>query len=162
MFFLTIFLIGCKNKNTPKNLKQANKIEIDTSVFIILPLDTTLISLSGKPVDLTTRDILKVEMLLMKCVEDYNTQQEKNDTYPENTRDKKDFIIDLARYKRQYMAAINGKGEKVIWINCFCDQWDKHSRTSPYIVMDGGNCYFNLKVNLTMGKYYEMMVNGEA
>lgn len=106
-------------------------------------------------------------MLLTKCIEDYNIEQEKqfreiNHTYPEHKRDTKDFIINLTLYKRQYMAAINDKGEKVVWINCFCDQWDKHSRTSPYIVMDGGNCYFNLKVNLTKGMCYELMVNGEA
>ena len=29
-------------------------------------------------------------------------------------------------------------------------------------VNDGGNCYFNLKINLTTGQYYELMVNGDA
>lgn len=60
------------------------------------------------------------------------------------------------------MATINSKGEKVVWIDCFCRQWDKGSRTSPVIVTDGGNFYFNLKVNLTTEQYYELMVNGEA
>jgi hypothetical protein len=169
MFFLIFFLIGCEhnNTNTPKNLKQTPKIQIDTSVFVILPLDTTWVSLSGKPADLTTQDLIDIERLLKKCVEGYNVEQEKqiqeiNHKNPEHKRDKKDFVIDLTRYKRQYMATRNSRGEKVVWINCFCDQWDKHSRTSAYIVMDGGNCYFNLKVNLTQGTYSEMMVNGEA
>lgn len=169
VIFLTFFLIGCEHNNTnrPKNLKPTAKIQIDTSVFVILPLDTTLVSLSGKPADLTTKYLVEIERLLTKCVEDYNVEQEKqfqeiNHTFPEHKSDKKDLVIDLKRYQRQYMATRNSRGEKVVWINCFCDQWDKHSRTSPYIVMDGGNCYFNLKVNLTTGLYYELMVNGVA
>ena len=60
------------------------------------------------------------------------------------------------------MPTINSKGEKEVWVNCFCGQWDKSSRTNPVIVMDGGNCFFNLKINLTTGQYYELIVNGEA
>ena len=30
------------------------------------------------------------------------------------------------------------------------------------IVDDGGNCYFNFKINLTTKKFYDLRVNGEA
>ena len=30
------------------------------------------------------------------------------------------------------------------------------------MVDDGGNCFFNVKVNLNTGQYYDLMVNGNA
>jgi len=74
----------------------------------------------------------------------------------------KDFVIDLKKYKRQYIAVINSKGEKEVWVNCFCDTWKKNWRKELIFVLDGGNCYFNLKINLTKGEYYDLMVNGDA
>lgn len=116
---------------------------------------------------MTNDDLLKIEIILNKCINDYNPNQERqfkeiNDKHPEYKLDKKYFIIDLTRYKRQYVAIINSKGEKEVWINCFCNTWDKNWKTNLIFVHDGGNCYFNLKINLTTRKYYELMVNGDA
>jgi hypothetical protein len=36
------------------------------------------------------------------------------------------FIIDLKKYKRQYIAVTNSKGEKEVWVNCFCNTWRKN------------------------------------
>jgi hypothetical protein len=170
-FILTICLTSWGQTNTESKKQEMlnNTIQIDTSVITILPLDTTRhwVFKTGNPTELTTEDLWKIESILKKCVDEYNPEQERqfkeiNDKHPEYKLDKKNFVIDLTRYKRQYMATINSKGEKEIWINCFCGQWDKRSRTSPVIVDDGGNCYFNLKINLTTGQYYELMVNGDA
>jgi hypothetical protein len=35
-------------------------------------------------------------------------------------------------------------------------------RKELFDVMDGGNCFFELKINLTSGKYYDLNVNGDA
>jgi hypothetical protein len=50
-----------------------------------------------------------------------------------------------------------------VWINCI-------SKRNKYIdwqmqiiqVRDGGDAYFNLKINLTTGKVYDLYINGEA
>jgi hypothetical protein len=181
LIFSTLFLTTCltsygqkitneKTINTEKT--ETQKLDIDTSAIAIIRLDSSTnntfkLFKTVTETELTSEDFLKIETILKKCVEEYNPEQERqfkeiNDKHPEYKLDKKNFIIDLTRYKRQYMATINSKGEKEIWINCFCGQWDKHSRTSPVIVMDGGNCYFNLKINLTTEQYYELMVNGDA
>ena len=171
ILILTICLTSCgqPNNKTKNQETQTNTIQVDTSVIAVLPLDTNLhwIFKSGKPTELTTDDLLKIEISLKKCIDEYNPEQEKqfkelNDKHPEYKLKKKNFIIDLTLYKRQYMAITNSKGEKEVWVNCFCDKWGKGSRTSPVIVMDGGNCFFNLKINLTTGHYYELMVNGDA
>ena len=165
-------MTSCRQTNSEPQKQETmiNTIQIDTSVIAILPFDTTTLHWvfkSGKATDLTTDDLLKIDTILKKCIAHYNPDQERkfqeiNDKHPEYKLERKDFVIDLVHYKRQYLATINSKGEKEVWVNCFCGEWDIDSRTSPVLVMDGGNCYFNLKINLTTGQYYELMVNGEA
>jgi hypothetical protein len=46
---------------------------------------------------------------------------------------------------------LNSKGEKEVWINCFCRDGERDWRKNLVFVKDGGNCYFNLKVNLSRG-----------
>ena len=58
---------------------------------------------------------------------------------------------------------INQEGEKEIWINFFCNEWESDGwKNDLMIVLDGGNCYFNLKVNLTNKTYSELIINGYA
>ena len=75
-------------------------------------------------------------------------------------------IKGLNHYTRQYQGMINEKGEKILWINCFCsndpDKDFPHWRKHEVLVLDGGACFFNLKVNIITGKYYDFGVNGEA
>ena len=72
------------------------------------------------------------------------------------------FILILNRYKRQYMPIINKYGEKEVWVNCFCEHWNWDLKTRPVEVRDGGNCFFNLKINLSKNIYYNLMINGDA
>jgi hypothetical protein len=171
IFILTICLTNCGQTNTStKNQElQTDTFIIDTSVIAILPFDTAQywVFKDNKPTDLINIDLVKIEAILNLCINDYNRVQEKqlkevNNKHPKYKLEKKDFIIDLIRYKRQYVATINSKGEKEVWVNCFCNTWDKNWRTNLIFVFDGGNCYFNLKINLTTGQYYELMVNGDA
>lgn len=72
-----------------------------------------------------------------------------------------DVYRKLSRYKRQYVGYINKKEEKIIWINCFIsgeEDWDK----DLIFVMDGGNDFFNVKVNLNTKQAFGFFVNGEA
>ena len=170
-FFLTIFFTSCGqtiNENRSQ-AKQDKIIKIDTTKITILPFDTTqyLIFKNNKPADLTKVDLQKIEKILTNWINEYNPVQEKqfidiNKRHPEYKLDKKNFIIDLTLYKRQYVATINSRGEKEIWVNCFCTTHNKNWKTERIIIKDGGNCYFSLKVNLTTGKYYELLVNGDA
>ena len=57
---------------------------------------------------------------------------------------------------------VNNKGEKVIWINCFCNDCNKNWKKEIIIVKDGGDCYFNLKINLMTKKYYDFLINGNT
>lgn len=154
---LTLILTFCmtdhgqSNRSKENQNKQTKTIYIDTSEFVILPFETTLnwVFKDSKPTELTNDDLLKIETIFNKCMNAYNL-------------DKNNLKIELGRYNRQYVAAENSKGKKEVWINCFCREWDINNRKQIVSVLDGGNCYFNLKINLTKGEYYELMVNGDA
>ena len=170
-FILTISLTSCglNNPETKNQEQNQNAFTVDTSVVAILSFDTTQnwIFKDSKTTDLTNDDLLKIETLLNECINNYNHGQERqfkeiNDKHPDYKLDKKNFTIDLTRYKRQYVAVLNSKGEKEVWINCFCGTANQNWKKNLIFVEDGGNCYFNLKISLTRGQHYELMVNGDA
>ncbi|MCC6865265.1 MAG: hypothetical protein IT280_03810 [Ignavibacteria bacterium] len=69
----------------------------------------------------------------------------------------------LDQYYRQFVPAEMEGGDKIIWINCFIyadSEILKKWKTDILYVADGGNAFFNLKVNLTRETYYGLMVNG--
>ena len=168
---ITLCLTSCGQTKSDDNNKQVNlkTLSIDNSIIAILPYDKTQhwVFKDYKEATLTKKEIEVIENILTKCINEYNPEQERqfkeiNSKHPDYKLDKNNFIIDLKRYKRQYIAATNSKGEKEVWINCFCDTWNKNWKTELIMVNDGGNCYFNLKINLTTEKYYDLMVNGES
>jgi hypothetical protein len=171
IILLNLTLISCEQANIKNNKAKSasTKVSVDISSIAILPYDTTLfwICKDCKPLELTEIDLEHIEKLLIKCINNYNPEQEKrfqemNSKFDDYELDKNNFIIDLKKYKRQYIAVINSRGEKEVWINCFCDTSPKGWKNNLIIVEDGGNCYFNLKINLTTDEYYDLMVNGVA
>jgi hypothetical protein len=168
---LTVNLSSCRQNRTERKDKNliSTSFHVDHSVFAILPFDTTQnwVFKDSKPAELTNADLTEIEKLLREFIDCYNLEQERqyNETktrYSSLEINPEDFIIDLKKYKRQYIAVTNNKGEKEVWVNCFCDTWKKNWRKELIFVLDGGNCYFNLKINVTKGEYYELMVNGDA
>ena len=146
------------------------RISIDKSRIAVLPYDTAdfWIFPSCTSTNLTEADFQNIEQLLDSTIDNYNVKQEvvfkkMVAKYPQYKTDKDQFVIKLSRYKRQYIAVINQNGDKEVWINCFCnsnifDYW----KTQRVIVLDGGNCFFNLQINLTKRLIYNLSINGVA
>ena len=157
------------------NPKSITIAQIDTSVIAIIPSDSSLdwvnylFNYKCKSAELNTNDLSNIASLLTDCIKQYNKSQEKKINKikrenPKNKYDKNNFIIDLKRYKRQYIAVANEKGEKEVWINCFCN--DSHNSNINWkkeilMVKGGGNCYFNVKVNLMTKNYYDFKTNND-
>lgn len=174
-YFLTIigislFIYACSQSRNKKSFpnKSTTKASPDTSVYAIFELDSNFWHLrNNKPSDLNSNELIMIDTLLANCIDAYNLVQEQyvkdiKKKYPLRKIDKTNFIIDLPSYKRQYIPTINAKGEKEVWVNCFCNAEYFPWRKSLVIVQDGGNCYFNVVINLTTGKYYNLSVNGDA
>lgn len=146
-----------------------NNIQFDTSKVAIISLDSSANNISKlfksvAPAQLVPDDLTIIELVLIRFIKDYNLEQEKQyeKIKTENPKSKiniNSFVIDLSKYKRQYVATINKKGEKEVWVNCFCDSWNEKWREYLILAFEGGNCYFNLKINLNTGEYYDLIVN---
>jgi len=172
---ISLFFLGCvqveRKTNSNKNIEnnQVEKIKIDSSKITIFPFDTAYhwIFKNAKFTELTEQDLKTIEKVLNEFIKDYNHEQELHyyeisREHPEYNLILEQFVIELDNYNRQYVPVINDKGEKEVWINCFCETWDSDWKNEIIEVDDGGNCFFNLKINLTKEKYYDLMVNGVA
>lgn len=157
---LIIILISCGNVNTNNSIEP--KIEdtlINTSTFAVISFDPSRnfpFDKKCKQAELTNNEIESIDSVLKKCIADYNSSFQGDSNAS--------FKIDLIKgnYRRQYVPILNGKGEKEVWVNCLCSILDDDWKKNILIVDDGGNCFFNLKINLVTGKCYEFRVNGLA
>lgn len=152
------YLISSGQTNDSDSCQLHTKIlkRTDTIKYAVFTFDTKDSSLfkNAKPADLTPEDIQNLDSILNKCISEYNFRKQK--WHDSNSH------IDLPGYTRQYTPIINEKGEKEVWVNCFCHSYNIDWRKQIILVLDGGDCYFNLKINLTLKTYYQLMVNGVA
>jgi hypothetical protein len=98
-------------------------------------------------------DIIEAEKILNTCF----SKEKEDGNFKSNKF--------LKNYTRQYLGATDKNGHKIIWINCFCgkpDPKDTQWKTTPFIVDDGGDCFFNIKIDLSDKKYFDLQINGEA
>ena len=151
---------------------HANAKHLHKSQYVVIPYDasdarmnrfaTSRFPTGSVATSLTEKEIETIEPLFEESIERYNAGQENiyERIHAKHSDVKRgDFIIDAGKYKRQYIAVVTPTGEKLVWINCFCDtngNWKK----DIVEMLDGGNCFFNVMINLTKGKYYNFSVNG--
>lgn len=158
ILFVILLLAECKTESRKARTNDGSvSLKYDSTRITIIsshkkfsyPFD----SLDYKPVSLIQEDIEQLDSLLISCVAGYNSSLDEGHD---------DYRIDLAtnEYKRQIVAVVNSKGEKEVWVNCFCSDSDKSWRTEILLVDDGGPCYFNFKANLATGIVYDLSVNG--
>jgi hypothetical protein len=157
---LLLMLTACRTKLRDEQVDtEIGQLKRDTTYATIIPWDSSFnypfSSGNHRPSILTQQEINQVEGLLVSRVADYNNSlSDEEDEYKIDLKNK--------GYKKQLIAVINSKGEKEIWVNCFCSDWGAPWKTEILIVDDGGPCYFNFKINLTTKKIYEFVVNGFA
>jgi hypothetical protein len=77
----------------------------------------------------------------------------------------KKMLKPLPDYYRQYIGFYNEKGEKVIYFNCFTKNLtgdDNNWKKEELMIMDGGNNYFSILINLQIEGCSLFMVHGRA
>lgn len=168
-----LFLVSsCGETQTKTNAAPAGdslpiKAIVDTADFAVLPSDSTTHLISGFPKDLkaaelTSTDLRLMDSLMKEIASTYNSDLLKKKE--SKSVDSSISAIDLNAYKKQYIAIINAKGEKEVWANCFCKAIEQRIefvdwKKIPVKVIDGGNCFFNVKLNLARRKAYDFTVN---
>jgi len=158
VFILAVFciLIGCESTKSQRPPKNAG-LTYDTSQIAILPWIERSYPFRGrgfKQAGLTQRDLEVIDSLFLASVRIYNQGQTSSSVYSEINLIKRN-------YRRQLVAVENTKGEKIVWMNCFCtpiDDW----KTNIVVVHDGGTCCFNFQINPTKKTFSDFFVNGDA
>lgn len=67
----------------------------------------------------------------------------------------------LDAYQRQYFGLERG-GRRIIYGNYFCTSGSKNWRRELVIVLDGGDCYFQVEYDVDIESFTSLWVNGEA
>lgn len=127
---------------------------IDTSRYSVLPFnrnrDSFIFSEYFKPTSISADDIKKIEKIISVTVTEHNKQSTSRINKP-------------GKYYKQIIAVINASGQKEVWVNCFCTPYEKrHWRKGVVLVLDGGPCFFNIKINLSNNTVTSLAVNGSA
>lgn len=83
--------------------------------------------------------------------------------YLQENKEFKKRIGHLRRFKRQYVGYKNAEGEKIIWVNSLCgNEFKKRIKEDIVFVLDGGSCYWNVKINLEKGVLFDPIINGNS
>jgi len=170
IILISTFSFHVTEKATEVNIVKETqaKFSLDDSDYVILSYNSHLnwIFKNAKSAELNRQVLNKIEGVLEVAIIENNAIQKAslekhNKEYPKSKWTETGFELKLDGYKRQYLPIINDKGEKEIWINFFCSDFGSDNWKSEIIIVeDGGNCYFNIKVNLTSMTYSELSING--
>lgn len=151
----------CQGKKTARNFDKR-----DTSLIVLIHYDTTMnwIFRNCKSYNLTETDKRILNNILIKAAYEQNIEQRKlvnriKGQHPKSEINEEFWIIDLNKYKRQYIAVINNKGEKEVWVHCFCGDYNSNKVS---IMRDAGSCDLQLKINLSTNTYYDFETSGES
>jgi len=149
-FFALILIAIC---HSSCNQSQINDQSVNNNInseitasnsYTIIPYDTLnnkYTKENNKPTSLTSNNLNEIELLLTQCVESYNLKN-------------KDQII-LKDYERIYIPYSNSSGNKEVSISCSC--------TGKFeMVIDGGKCYFKLRINLDTKKCTPIIINSQG
>ena len=144
----------------------------DTSKYVIFDDKNSILrsfDKSCKPARLTDSEIMQIEKLTAYCVDKYNKDQlkyyNKQSKKEKITDDIEQHILMLDKFKWQIVPVINARGDKEVWVNCFrpfTNYKFPYWRQKIVFVNDGGNYFFNIKINLTKRKCFNLSVNGVA
>lgn len=169
LLFATMFTI-----NQPAQLpKQADTLKIDTSRYAVLPYNKSrdgFLFKDAAPANLSAAEIRQIEKVISVTVREYNNllNERKIQVEPAQLKPKtgkpvvtKSIITRPDKYYKQIIATTNANGEKEVWVNCFCTPHEKkYWRKGVVMILDGGPCFFNLKINLATNTVMDWTVNG--
>ncbi|MEO5681320.1 MAG: hypothetical protein ABIQ88_01700 [Chitinophagaceae bacterium] len=164
---LCLFIVSCKQHTSTRQRTAGDStttyqnetpaiVNADSSTIAILSVkEISFFSLKDSiPATLSQAERQTIEALLTHCVKQYNAGTDSTKLYA--------GYIDLKKYKRQYAAYSNIAGEKKVFINCFCAGLTAFNEWKEKLVEvdDGGVCFFNVTINVTMHTCGPVLING--
>jgi hypothetical protein len=165
LIFPIIFFTACKTARETNRASVEEIMYLDSLRYGILPFDAGYFKVKDpKETTLSYPERIQLENILASYFEKkWNPELMKNadsvwiiQTYG------KDYKINLARYVRQYIPALDDDGNKIVFVNCVCNTNGRDFRKEMIFVADGGKCYFHLYINLTKKTIYDLYINTNA
>lgn len=167
------------NRINDSNVQNKNnELTKDSSFFAIIEYDSLNPIFSNfeinnaYPSKFNFTEIIKVDSILKGSITDYNNTKaiERFNIYKNksslNGATIDNFKIDLKNFKVQYVPLNHYKSDKIVFVNCFCKDFDTQNKSNwkkeIVHVLDGGNCFFNVKINLTKRTYFQFSVNSNG
>lgn len=138
-----VILLNGINNNFYFN-ESAVAISSDNYIVFSKYYNASFLPIEGKQYTLTQEDVENVFNIL--------------EPFLENQSD----IRDLSEYKAQFIGYTNDGGEKILYANYFCVDSFLDWKNNFVMALDGGNCFFNVKVNLQTKEVFDFIVNGDA
>ncbi len=133
--------------------------QVDRNDIILVSLDSTSLKWIGEGEKVKFRPITESEMEASKyiAIRYINT---KVNISKNRLKLKSEYEV----YTKQYVGYTDEKGKDFIYINGFCNVVEDFEslKRNLFIVLDGGNCYFQMKIDLKTGECVDFSINGVA
>ena len=172
LFFISLIILSCGNQNDKVEIQKAEEYSLTDHEVILTNSDHhdyLKRQFNYLPWNPSKKNIHTVRSAIEKSIEDDQFSMLKDPV--------RDYFYDY--YYFQYLPYQNESGEKFIAINAFCKQHFEDQLALLEIdgemvdlnlnwtenlieVFDGGWCYWQMKVNLDTGEYFDLRFNGEA
>lgn len=166
LFLIFIFFWNCKNPKEEKTKKNKHYQFVDSKAVILI--DSTFYDWLKKTYGYEQWKPSADDLTLTQSILDSAIVNKEFDFL------KKPIDSSIKTYYRQYFPYTNEKGERIIEINAFCEipknppppeetnrKWIESNWKEKYIsVLDGGPCYWKIKINIDKMSYEPVMVNG--
>ena len=163
------FILACSNlssKSVNEQTYNITKVEgtqnlyLETENFsgIIFSANSKIYNDKIRRFTPTIDEIFKAEKIFERCLA--LGKKDSNGIVVDNK-----MIKSPSDYYRQYIGFYNDKGEKVIYFNCFTKSAtsdDNKWKKEELMVMDGGNNYFSILINLQVQGCSLFMVDSRA
>ena len=176
IYILILLIFGCRPNNQNKVDDPISTKWLDSpdiTVFATDSMKNGIFANEDKIIKLDKSEILECEKILKDYVNRYNLiGANKLDSMKRFFRDvkhkniqlyEKQLFIDLKNYGRQYLGVLSRTMHKIVYLNCFDNPSEFNYRQKDWvIVLDGGNCFFQMKIDLTDKKVIEYSENGKA
>ncbi len=169
---LIVFFTSCQNSTKTDNQTDSNtEFAIPDSLYSVVKYKREMSHPfeNGESTDLNVEELKTVEEILKRAVNENNqiqkdALQKQNAENPGNKWTETGFELETENYYRQYIPIINEKGEKEVWVNLSCKEFHDENWKNELLppVEDGGNCYFNVKINLIQKSYRDLRINSHA
>jgi len=141
--FLSVLIVSCGDTTKKVDTNEtSNNATLDTNKYAIILSDTSLI--------VTSKEIESLYAIIKRLTDSINKVHIQSSQ------------IEITRYKFQIIPLQSKTGQKLFWVNSFCDKGDTKWKNEIYSVKDGGKCFFNLKINLTTQTYFDLVVNDSS